>query len=198
MRVRREQGFTLIELLVSISIIVVIISALSAALISFYENGSYTSRRDDHTAGAGLLGTYLNRDLAAATDLDTTSLGATCSGQTNLLKVSWADYTATAADPSPAPNANFAVYYSRTNDTTTSVPGLTGRQQLERWVCRDGTQVDHQVLVLDLAAADFSSSTSTHCGKGTELRLQLERFESDNSTAVRPYNYEGCVGGRQR
>src|SRR5438067_2189904 len=64
---RQEEGFTLIELLVSITITLVILTAITSALIVTYKNAAYTTRRDDHSAGAQLLSAYLDRDFASGT-----------------------------------------------------------------------------------------------------------------------------------
>jgi prepilin-type N-terminal cleavage/methylation domain-containing protein len=198
----RDDGFTLIEVIVSVAILVVILAALTAALITFYKVGSDTARRDDHNAGAALVGSYLDRDLAASTDV-VSPAGTTCSGQANVFAVKWSDYTATAANPSPAPGSSYVVAYALMPDTVTAVPGLGARKQLERWMCRDGSQVDHEVLIGDVASGDFATGSSTACGTGlnnpvTRVSLVLNRFENDSSSGVLPYNYAGCVGSRQQ
>lgn len=194
---RRDEGFTLIELLVSITITTIILGAVTTALIAFYQNGSYTSRRNDHSAGAHLLASYLDRDLSSAMSSSPT---AACSGQpsgTTLLALGWTQWTVVGTDPTPVAGDAYYANYVLTVDTTTDNPGGGSRQQLERWYCAPSAGVaDHSVIVTDLAPSGNGISTSTTgsgCSIGTKVSVTLKPYEADS---VGDYGYLGCLGSR--
>lgn len=205
-RARRRQteaGFTLVELLISVAIMVIIISAISAALIAFLQNGKYTSERDDNSAGALLLSSYLDRDLASAGAAPTiTSVGGSttkCGGSNNVV-LSWTDYSASPASPVPVPSTAYTATYTVSPD-----PDNTDRCILTR-VYRAGASVDSTTLVTDLvntssnkavtaALVTSTTSSATACSTGTKLVVVLQPYEAE--TATTPYTYSGCANGRQ-
>lgn len=193
----RDAGFTLIELLVSITITTIILGAVTTALIAFYQNGSYTSRRNDHSAGAHLLASYLDRDLSSAMSGAAT---AACAGQpsgTTLLALGWAQWTVVGTDPTPVPGDAYYANYILTTDTTTDNPGGGARQQVERWYCAPSAGVaDHSVIVTDLAPGGSGitmTTTGSGCTSGTIVKITLKPYEADS---VGDYGYLGCLGSR--
>lgn len=199
---RRDDGFTLIELIASMSISAIIIAALSAALIGFYENGAYTSRRDSHSAGKSLLATYLNRDLSRAETTSTTTL-TSCRDSADVLTLRWWDYaTASATDPTPTRATEHVAEYLIETDTVTIRPGLApgSVKELRRRTC-DGTTaagivVDDKVLLRDLQSTDFFiGGTAGSCSAGIPLAVTVRHYEGDASA---DQVLRGCVDGRQR
>lgn len=203
-RLRRPEGtggFTLIELLVSISILGIILGALSSAMIVFLRNGAYTSARDDHSAGASLLASYLDRDLASGDTVTRTAFtAASCTGTTSILVVSWREHTASAASPSPSATGS---QYVSTYVITSDADSGTGRCQLERRHTVDSGPVDRTVLVRNLRVSGLptttlsTSATSSCPAQTTTLTLSLPRYDSDD-VAIDPYSYIGCVKARTR
>lgn len=191
-------GFTLIELLVSITITTIILGAVTTAMIAFYENGAYTSRRNDHSAGAHLLATYLDRDLSSAMSGAAT---ANCAGQpagTPLLAVGWTQWTVIGDDPTPVTGDVYYANYLLTTETTqTDNPGGGTRQQLERWYCAPSAGVaDHEIILTDLAPSGTGISkttTGSGCTNGTLVKVTLRPYEADS---VADYGYLGCLGSR--
>lgn len=193
----RDDGFTLIELLVSITITTIILGAVTTALIAFYQNGSYTSRRNDHSAGAHLLASYLDRDLSSAVAGAAT---AACSGQpsgTTLLALGWTQWTVSGTDPTPVAGDVYYANYLLTTDTSTDNPGGGARQRLERWYCSPTAAVsDHETIITDLAPSPNGVTTSTianGCPRGPQITVTLRPYESDS---VGDYGYRGCLGSR--
>ena len=190
----RDEGFTLVELLLSVSIVVVIISSLSGALIVFLRNSSDALARDDHSGGSALTTTYLDRDVASA-DTVTTG-GTTCSGTTNLLAMSWSDFTASSAAPSPVPGTSLAAAY-----TVVSDPSATGRYRLQRVSCQAGAVVERTTLLGNLPSSSTSATVAlaadTGCpGSGQALTLTVAVYGSDSTTGNAPYRFRACTRTR--
>lgn len=204
-----SDGFTLVELLISIAVLIIIMSALGTALIAFLHNAYITAKRSTHSAGASLLATYLDRDLASvqAGDVAPTSGGSSCSGtdvtsvgSTNALVLQWQQWgvaTTDTADPDPNGNIYKAVY--------AVVPSTAPTFQLERWLCTyqaDGTtlisKAGPNVLATQLTSATaFTVSTPAYtgagsyapdnagnCGTGTPLSARLKQFINFQGTHV--------------
>lgn len=192
----KDGGFTLIELLVSITITTIILGAVTTAMIAFYQNGSYTSRRNDHSAGAHLLASYLDRDLSSAMSGAAT---APCTGQpsgTTLLALAWTQWTVAGTDPTPVPGDVYYANYVLTADATTDNPGGGTRQKLERWYCSSAGLTDHGIIVTDLAPSGngiSSTTTGSGCASGTIVKVTLKPFEADSAA---DYGYLGCLGSR--
>src|SRR4051794_20933866 len=109
-----DDGFTLVELLLSIVIMTIIMAALTTALMAFLHNAYVTTKRSTHSAGASLLATYLDRDLASASAVDPTP-GTTCSGSSNALVLRWTQWTIAtsgSADATATGGVPFATAYS--------------------------------------------------------------------------------------
>ena len=200
-RRRDDEGFTIVELILAIAISGIVLSAISAALIVFWKNATYTSERDDHSAGADLVATYLNRDLASAT---AASVNATACGQAgNDLVLTWVPYTASTASPSPVPGGDtYAAAYDLENDPDVSDPG---RQKLMRRACVNGAGTETTKLVGNLAPntgppgnpiTDFQINTSyPGCPAGSQgVAIVLKRYGTDTNFA--DYQYAGCLKAR--
>jgi Tfp pilus assembly protein PilV len=188
---RDDDGFTLIELLITIAITVIIIGAIATALVTFLKNGTEALHRDDHSGGAIIASSYLDRDFASAIAAATT--GSACSGVTNKLQLSWVQYTASSAAPSPSPDAaagSFLAVYAVRPDTSVT----PNKSQLERWQCKNGTVTDHQVLVRGLASTDVTVTTTGTCPSGTSpVRITLGAYSVDTGS---DFAYTGCLKGR--
>lgn len=191
---RDDSGFTLIELLLSATILAVIIGSITTALIVFLENGNETLRRDDHSGGAGILASYVDRDVASA-DTAVTG-GTTCSGTTNLVLLSWNEYTATSAAPQPIPaGAPFHSAYALAADSSSTTVSGEARNKLIRVTCRGATELNRSDVVLNLKAAGATAAltTTTACTKGKALTFTLNSYESDTTT---PYIFSACTRTR--
>lgn len=186
MRTDTDDGFTLIELLISGTILAVIISAISGAMIVFLSNATYTTERDDHSGGAAILASYLDRDLASAERQDLSATSAPCSAGGKDLLLSWDEWTASTSDVTPTPGQAYAAAYDLVSDGG-------GGYQLERWYCRGTTKLAHSVLLTGLATADFSTGTAAVCGTGSPLVLLLDSYSGDSAE---DYRYTGCLKGR--
>lgn len=195
--VRKDQGFTLIELLISISILTIIVGSISTSLIVFLKTGAETSRRDDHSAGAGLLASYLDRDLASAES--TSGIGpSACSGVTGTVRLvlRWVEFTATPALPTPAVGATFESAYAVDNDPEPGLVGSGTRTRLRRFACEVGGPTTTTLLIgnLGTAGVDVSASTTGTCASGrTRLVVTLSSYYQDTA---QPYSYTGCLKAR--
>jgi hypothetical protein len=187
-------GFTLIELLLSATILAVIVGSITTALIVFLQNGGETLRRDDHSGGAGVLASYVDRDVASA---DTAVLtGTTCSGGQNLLLLSWTEFTASSAAPMPTPSGDpfFAAYQILPDPSSVTSAGVV-RDKLQRVSCRGTTVLDRTDVVLNLtpAGATATLAPSVACPNGSALTFTLKPYESDVSP---PYTFTSCTRTR--
>lgn len=200
-RNRGDNGFTLIELLLSMSIIGVVLGAVSSALIVFLKNSDYTLARDDHSGGALVLSSYLDRDLSSADAVTTGS--ATCTGASipvGSLVLAWSQASANAATPAPNPSGGgsyVSAYFLSVDASSVPVgPAPATRYKLERVYCVNGALLDRQVLVLNLAAADFLKTGTNSCASAaTPVTLTLRKYASDNAS---DYRYSGCLKSRLR
>lgn len=195
--VRRDQGFTLVELLISISILTIILGSISTSLIVFLKTGAETSRRDDHSAGAGLLASYLDRDLASAESSSGVGPSA-CSGVTGTVRLilRWVEFDATPAFPTPVVGAAYESAYAVDNDPAPGLVGSGQRTRLRRFACEVGGPTTTTLLVDNLGPAgnDFSASTTGTCADGrTRLVATLSSYYQDTT---QPYSYTGCLKAR--
>lgn len=182
----QEDGFTVIELLMSMTILTVIVGTISSALIVFLSNGSYSLGRDDHSGGAAILASYLDRDLASA-ETAVYDTGAPCSSASKDLVLRWDEWIASSTAVTPVAGQSYSAAYDL-------VPDADGTQRLERWYCRGTTQLSHSVLLTSLSSGDISASASASCGSGSSpLVVTLERYRQDN---LADYAYSGCLRGR--
>jgi prepilin-type N-terminal cleavage/methylation domain-containing protein len=192
-----EDGFTLIELLLSISITLIILSAVSAALLTFLSNGPYTSRRDDHSAGAILAATYLNRDLANAQVFTAGTTPSSCGASAvTLFTLQWRDFTATSSDPTPRQNGTaYTVKYQVEvdPDAVPRVPPCRLRRLYTSGLSYSGTQtvLSNVVLVPQVQPAALTITTSSDCSSG--LNVQLLKYDQDLNAN---YHLLGCLGTR--
>ncbi|MCW2674664.1 MAG: hypothetical protein JWP14_3253 [Frankiales bacterium] len=195
-----DEGFTLIELLISISITLIILSSISAALLVFLSNGKYAMKRDDHSSGAVLLSSYLDRDFASSDSvLPPVTAPATCATATTILTLTWTDYSATAAAPTPASAGVFGAKYVVSSDTPDDLGDATCK--LSRVYARGAsaasltTTLSTEVLVRNMPARAFSASASGSCGSGTAVTASLAQYATD--TTGLGYSYTGCLDVRQ-
>lgn len=200
MRRTEDSGFTLIELVLSMSILGIIIGSLTLALITFLSNGTQALERDDHSAGAGTTSSYVDRDVASA---DSVTLGGTgCSGSTNLVLLSWTEYTASQTAPSPAPGGTTyrAAYTVVTDPSSVPVGGGT-RYKLQRTTCTvtssSTTVTDTEDLLLNLTSSAGKAAASlvndTTCTSGQALRLVLSAYDTDSTS---DYTLQACTRTR--
>lgn len=196
-----EGGFTLVELVISIAILGIVMAAVSGALMSFYSIGSYTSGRDDHSAGSMVLGSYLDRDLASATSSQLNP-ATSCRGGTGVvLRLRWQEYTASpthANAPEPYPDTLFEVDYATASDAADSTPAKP-RYQVERTTC-SGSDASHltvlsttPVLQNLVAQANFGQGPSGSCASGAALSVATAPYASDQASS---YSYTGCLKAR--
>ncbi len=196
MRQRDEDGFTLVELLLSAAILTIIMGAITGALITFLKNGTYTIERDDHTGGAVVLSSYLNRDLASSDGAPSTA-STPCSGAgTAVMTMSWTEWTATPTDPTPVPGAGtWRSSYVVTPDPVIPVGGGT-RYQLVRRLCPPTGAADDSLLLRNLGSATpvtVTTTTAADCPAG-RLSVTLPSYAQDIGT--QGYSYSGCLRGR--
>jgi prepilin-type N-terminal cleavage/methylation domain-containing protein len=197
--VRDDRGFTLIELVASIAILSVIIAAITTAMIVFLKTGGEASRRDDHSSGAATAASYLNRDLASA-NTATTAPSTSCSGKANRLVLTWVDFVATPANPSPSPAAlsmGYTAAYAVTSDPDSSATDGAPRFQLERWYCAPGVAKQSSILVRDIFASTDVTASSVASGQcpGGRFTVTIKRYAQDTGA---DYASDGCLQGRTR
>lgn len=184
-----DDGFTIIELLLSAAILAVIISAISGALIVFLSNGAYTTERDDHSGGAAVLASYLDRDLASAERHQLGAPSAPCDGGSKDLLLLWDQWTATPSAVTPTPGQAYSAAYDLVSDGG-------GSFRLERWYCTGNTLTSHSVLITGLSSADFAQGASgSVCATGSSLVVSLGAYAEDTGS---DYSYSGCLKGRLR
>ena len=191
---RRDVGLTLVELLLSMSILTVIVTAISGAYIAFLSNAAETSGRDDHSGGVAALTSYLDRDLASADALPTPA-GCTVPGATPKLHMSWTQYTATEASPVPVPGGTWTVTYSVADDPDSTPAAGPARYKLIRSLCAPSAAQQSVTLVSGLGSDAMTVQTTAGCrGSGTTgVRVTVPGYSTD---ASEPYRYIGCVKGR--
>lgn len=182
-----DSGFTLVELLLAVSILGVILGSITSALLVFFDGAVYTRDRDDHSAGASLAATYLNRDLASASSAS--AGGSVCSGVSNVISLTWSEWTASSSSPTPAAGVTYTSAYTLQPDAASS------SFRLERWHCVGAAAPIRTALLTDLAAAtELVQGTSADCpGTATSVVLNLRSY-GDDTTA--DYSLAGCLNGR--
>lgn len=190
---QRDSGFTLIELLLSMAILAIVLSSVSLALIVFLKNGSEALARDDHSGGVQLVGSYLDRDVASATAVVTgTTGGAGCAAGTsvNLVELSWSEYIATVANPSPAPTGQaYRAIYRLVTDPE-------GGLQLQRYYCSGTALIDSSTILRGLTTATKATAdvgAAGGCASGLALTVKLASYGNDTTA---PYAFSACVRAR--
>lgn len=191
-----DDGFTLVELLLSAAILTIIMAAITGALLTFLKNGAYTIERDDHSGGAVVLSSYLNRDLASA-QAHTTSPTPCAGTGTSVLTLSWREWTATPAAPAPVSNSTWRTSYVVTDDA----PAVGGapRFQLLRRSCPPGGSASDSLLLRALAGpavdvVDVPPVTATSACPAGRLLVSLPSYADDAGT--QGYSFSGCLSGR--
>lgn len=195
---RKDEGFTLVELLLSMTILLIVLSSISTALIVFLRNGSEALARDDHSGGVELAGSYLDRDVAsAATTATSTSSGSDgCSSTApltaNLLELTWNEYTANSSNPSPAPQASaYRAVYRLITDPE-------GGLELRRSSCLGTTLADSSVLLRALSSsaqvtASVATVGSSTCQSTQQVTVTLASYSADSNP---PYTFTTCLKTR--
>jgi len=208
-----DEGFTLVELLVSTAILVIILGAISSALIVFLRTGPYASQRDDHSAGAILLSSYLDRDLASADTVaistrdasPTSKIASECGGSSEFT-LTWRDYTASSAAPVPVASTVYTATYAvaQYNEVFEGISRV--RCRLTRTYSSVGGTPDTTVIAENLfngasssdtpravAATTVAPPTSGSCASTTKFVVSVRQYEGDTAS---PYSYAGCVKAR--
>jgi type II secretory pathway component PulJ len=193
---RADDGFTLVELLLSIAILMIILGSITTALIVFLNNGREALERDDHSGGSAVAASYFDRDVASADTI--TTGGTTCSGSTNIVLLSWFEYSATTAAPSPAPSGQpYRSAYTVVADPESVPVGGGARYQLQRVNCLGGTVLSRSTLVQNLASstskATATLTSDSSCTSGQALTLVLAPYSADTSA---PYTFRACTKTR--
>jgi prepilin-type N-terminal cleavage/methylation domain-containing protein len=197
---RLEDGFTLVELLIAMFLTGIIMAVLFTSFQVFYTNSSYTSGRDDHSAGAEIVATWLNKDLASGTAEAITSNPVRCAGATTkTLQITWYQYgpdSGKPVDDPPVANANpYTVQYDVQTD-----PNNSGRCMIRRTFTTPAGTPSTLVLARNLAAADFTpSSPSVSCGDaaGPALTATIKQYgTASKQDTSQVYTYQGCLKGR--
>lgn len=197
-----EEGFTLIEMLISIVITGIILAVLVSGFLVFFTNGAYTRGRDDHSAAAEILGVYLDRDAASATDAKVPAAPVKCTSGMSaqpLLTLSWWPYNAgTLPDSTPVQAGDtdkYTVVYALVGDNLDS-----SKCMIQRTYSSGAVQVAQNAVVHDLplqSSASFTSSvTGATCGDSssqTPLTATLQRYSGEGSG---DYIYRGCLNAR--
>lgn len=219
-----DEGFTLIELTIAMMLTAIIVTVLFASFIAFYKNSAVASGRDDHSANAEILATYLDRDLASAGSVTLPQAAgggggggngngngngggggpapapSTCGDGTPLLTLSWQHYDVPATPPAnllPTPTGNYKAEYSLVTDSENPAECM-----LER-VYTDPTTSTTNDLVHGLSTAGFSASetdigsTSDYCRSHEWLVANLVHYDASDPADLSPdYTYSGCIGVR--
>lgn len=192
---RRDDGFTMAELLLSVAILLIIVSSLVSALLVFLDNGQEALERDDHSGGAAVLGSYLDRDIASARTVVVG--GSACSDSANLMAMSWQDVTATAAAPEPTPSGPVFTSAYRVASDPASVPGDgSARYKLERVHCESADIVDTATLLTNLVSATSATAVvvaDSNCASGEALTFELDAYLDDSTE---PYTFRSCTKTR--
>ena len=201
----RDDGFTLIELLIGIVMTGIILSSLTASFLVFYANGSYVSGRDDHSAGAEILASYLDADLASANSAPVIGSGTGCSTARTLFTLSWSEYQkGSLADSEPVAGTGsdtYKVVYQILPDTD-----YTARCAIKRLYYNPSTAATPSktnVVARNIGSADFTATATGSCGAAAvgqtlyQYTLTLSPYQSGSTAAdVGTYTYRGCVGAR--
>lgn len=182
-----EGGFTLVELLVSITVLGVILSAIVSAMLVYLSNGVDSSRRDDHSAGAALLASYLERDLASA-DAVTTG-GTACSGTANRLSLTWTQWSSSVSSPVPAPSGGtWTAAYALVPS-----PGDPSHWLLRRWLCGTGAgSTDLLDALTSSTALTATVGADPECPGGV-VAVTLPGYTGDVGAG---HPVTGCIGAR--
>jgi prepilin-type N-terminal cleavage/methylation domain-containing protein len=187
---RRDEGFTLVELLLSISILAVIVVALSGAVILLLRSNGTTTNRVAAAHDEFMLSAYWPTDVQSATTVsttDTTSCPATVAGSSLVARL-----RSTDTDASNVVVTKVVAYYS--------VPASgSSDAQLLRQYCNDagstGTlairstvPVTHQLTAAAVAcfSSTGTSTTSAGCTPLTTATLTVT-----SATAVSPVTVTG-------
>lgn len=205
-----DAGFTLIEILVATVITSIILVTLVASFLIFVNNISYTSGRDDHAAGAEVLSSYLDNDLASATDYSPKTFPTltTCpagSAAQAIVTLTWTEYVTPAATAGPdadpiAGGSSFQYSAAYTLQHDDSAATTSSACMIQRKYTAGGTVVSTNVLIRSLSNIGIQnpSTTLSSCGSGTPLVVTLNQYQtSATQTDTSPsYRYDGCLKAR--
>lgn len=191
----RDEGMTLVELLLSMSILSVIMTAISGAYLAFLSSAAETSGRDDHSAGIAVLSSYLDRDLTSATTVATAGSSCLVAGAEVALQLTWTEYTATTASPSPVADRTWTVTYSVATDPDTTPVAGPQRYKVTRSLCAPSATQEDVTVASALGSDVIVVGETTDCrGTGsTRVDVTVPSYSTDDTE---PYHYVGCVRGR--
>lgn len=210
-RQAQDDGFTLIEILIAIMISTIILTVLVAAFLTFFQNSTYVSGRDDHAAGAEALSAWLDRDLASASydpllaSYAPASTSATaCAGSPVVLKLYWTDYRPPSQPESFPTSTNATAYeadYVYAPDTIES-----GKCMIQRTlksgpvggtlVAQSSLQLMHYLVGSDVTVSIAPSSNCAAPARGVTVLLAQYHASASQSDAAIPYTYFGCIDAR--
>lgn len=194
-RLSDAAGFTLIELIITISVMSIIMVALTGVLIAYFQNSKATAARLGESAAVEFVAAYWQRDVSSigvrstAYDASTHTFpqqnsvnvtlpaGCTVAPGTKLITLAWNEYS--ASSPS-SPTLDTVTYY---------VNGAT----LTRVRCSGGTVTSTNVL-----SSHISGTPTVACDGGTcsglssppnVVTLSLTVLDTTNdSTGAHPYS----------
>ena len=204
---QRDSGFTLIEMLIGIMITAIILTSLTASFLVFTRNASDVGGRENLAAGAEVISSFLNRDLASATTTSASSWAAskptTCpTTGTSVLTLKWTAYSragdgaAPDADPVADASAYQVVYAVLQDSDPASLPGACMLQRMYTPPAGSPDSATTTVLAHDLKAASFWQGPSTTCASGNQLSVSLATFTGATTkiTDTSPdYTFSGCT-----
>lgn len=173
---RDDDGFTLIELLIAVTMLGVIIGAVSTGLIVMFTTTEETTQRLSESPDLQIAAAYFGSDIQSAT-----SLTISCSSST-VLVLTWTDPGSTAA-AGPATG-------DTTRTITYSVPLVGNQKQLVRAASIDGGAADTTTLVNFLRP--MSTPCPTQAGTPTSVNLALEVCTADAANVCKnlPLSFE--------
>lgn len=203
-----DGGFTLIEMLIGIMITAIILTTLTASFLVFTRNASDIGGRDNLSAGAEVISSFLNRDLASATNTSATSWAASkpsscTSVSTPVLTLTWTTYSRAgdnaAPDADPVADASpYKVVYAILRDTDpAAIPGACMLQRQYTPPAGSPDTATTTVLAHDLKAAAFWQGPSSTCASGNQISASMAKFTGTNVVDNSPdYTYSGCTKAR--
>ena len=202
-------GFTLVELLLSVTILMIVMAAIVSGMIVFLRTGSEASYRNDHSAAASLMATYLDRDLASTVAVEPSRTCGVPSTASHLLTLRATDFSASATSPSPSPKptSQFVTYY-QINDAAI-VGDRRPRSKIVRRTCNGATSgalapagtlettvAERLLTTPSPLTMTYTASDSACTSSKPSLKVTLTKYGDDASTAANPYVFQTCLTGR--
>jgi prepilin-type N-terminal cleavage/methylation domain-containing protein len=150
-RRRSEDGFTLVELLIVVTILPLIVGALSAGLIAVFSLQSGVSNRLSHTADAQVVSTNFDRDIQGAGQVttDPTGLNPECAPPTGATQLLGLESSLAATGVYQTVISYYSVPVAATSTTSAT-------NEIVRTYCASGitaTAQSSQILAYDVSVA---------------------------------------------